>query len=154
MAKKKDIEARTEELLIPIAKEQGVSIYDVEYVKEAGEWYLRAYIDREGGVDIDKCVDVSHALSDALDEEDMIEEAYTLEVSSPGLGRKLTKDRHFANSLGKEVDITLYEAEDGNKTFTGILKSFDKDSVTLETGQTARRFERKAAAVIRLTLDL
>ena len=85
--KKNEIEKRTEELLLPIAEANGVSIYDVEYVKEAGEWYLRAYIDKPDGVNINDCVNVNHALSDALDAEDYIEEAYTLEVSSPGLGR-------------------------------------------------------------------
>lgn len=153
MSRTKDIEKLTEELLIPIAERQGVSIYDVEYVREAGEWYLRAFIDREGGVDIDKCVDVSRELSDALDEKDFIDEAYTLEVSSPGLGRKLTKDRHLSNSLGQEVEITLYKALPDGKTFTGILKTFDADTITLTADGTDRTFERSAAAVVRLTFD-
>ena len=102
MSKKDDIEKKTEALLTPIAEANGVRVYDVEYVKEAGEWYLRAYIDKDGGVNINECVDVSHALSDALDEDDFIEEAYTLEVSSPGLGRQLKKDRHFASSIGQD----------------------------------------------------
>ena len=95
MSKKEEIEAHTEQLLLPVIQEKGFSIYDIEYIKEAGEWYLRAYIDKPGGININDCVDVSHALSDALDKEDFIEDAYTLEVSSPGLGRQLKKDRHL-----------------------------------------------------------
>ena len=98
MAKRKQTEELVEKLLEPIAEAHGVRIYDVEYVKEGQEYYLRAYIDKDGGVTIDDCVDVSHDLSDALDAADPISEAYTLEVSSPGLGRTLTKDRHFAAS--------------------------------------------------------
>ena len=89
MPKGKEIEARAEALLLPIAEENGVEIYDVEYVKEGGEWYLRAYIDKADGVNIQDCENVSRKLSDRLDEEDFIEEAYILEVSSPGLGRPL-----------------------------------------------------------------
>ena len=121
MSKKDDIEKKTEALLTPIAEANGVRVYDVEYVKEAGEWYLRAYIDKDGGVDINECVDVSHALSDALDVDDFIEEAYTLEVSSPGLGRQLKKDRHFANSIGQDVELKLFKPRDGVKEFAGTL---------------------------------
>ena len=108
MSKKEEIEAHTEQLLLSVTQEKGLSIYDVEYIKEAGDWYLRAYIDKPGGININDCVDVSHALSDALDKEDFIEDAYTLEVSSPGLGRQLKKDRHFVSSIGREVDLKTY----------------------------------------------
>ena len=100
MSKGKNIETRTEELLAPIAQADGVEIYDVEYVKEGSDWYLRAYIDKEGGVNITDCETVSRALSDRLDEEDFIEDAYILEVSSPGLGRALKKDKHLEKSIG------------------------------------------------------
>ncbi len=153
MSRREEIETKTEALLRPIAEENEVRIYDVEFVKEAGEWYLRAYIDKDGGVDINKCVDVSHALSDALDEHDFIEEAYTLEVSSPGLGRQLKKDRHFENSLGLDVDVKLYKAVDGVKEFTGKLKSYDADTVTVTIGDKDRDFIRKEISSIRLTLD-
>lgn len=102
MSKRETYERKTEELLNPIAQENHVEIYDVEYVKEGNEWFLRAYIDKEGGVDIDDCVAVSRSLSDRLDDEDFIDEAYTLEVSSPGLGRALKKDRHFEKALAKK----------------------------------------------------
>ncbi|HIV90816.1 MAG TPA: ribosome maturation factor RimP [Candidatus Eisenbergiella stercoravium] len=153
MPKGKEIEARTEELLLPIAEENGVEIYDVEYVKEGGEWYLRAYIDREDGVNIQDCENVSRKLSDRLDEEDFIEEAYILEVSSPGLGRPLKKDRHLEKSLGKEVELRLYRPQEKQKEFEGILKAYDKDSVTLEIQEEERKFAKSDIALIRLALD-
>ena len=153
MSRREEIENKTEALLKPIAEQNEVSIYDVEFVKEAGEWYLRAYIDREGGVDINKCVDVSHALSDALDEHDFIEEAYTLEVSSPGLGRALKKDRHFENSLGQDVELKLFKARDGVKEFAGTLKGYDSDSVTVTINDKDEIFSRKEISVIKLALD-
>ena len=153
MSRKEDIERRAEELLTPIAEKHGTTVYDVEYVKEAGDWYLRAYIDKEGGVNIGDCVDVSHDLSDALDADDFIEDAYTLEVSSPGLGRQLKKDRHFENSLGKEVELKLYKARDGVKEFAGTLKSYDSTSVTVTINDEDESFLRKEISVIKLALD-
>lgn len=153
MSRKEDIERKTEEILDPIAKKHGTTVYDVEYVKEAGDWYLRAYIDKEGGVNIGDCVDVSHELSDALDADDFIEDAYTLEVSSPGLGRQLKKDRHFQNSLGLEVDLKTYKPVDGCKEFTGILKAYDEETVTVTIQDIDKIFTRKDISVIRLSLD-
>ena len=105
MSKKENYESKTEALLLPIAEKNHVEIYDVEYVKEGSEWYLRAYIDREGGVSINDCEAVSRELSDALDREDFVEDAYILEVSSPGLGRVLKKDNHLQRSLGDKVEL-------------------------------------------------
>ena len=154
MAGKKDIETRAEQLLQPITDAQGVRIYDVEYVKEGSDWYLRAYIDKDGGVTIEDCEAVSRAYSEKLDEADLIKDAYILEVSSPGLGRQLKKDRHFENSLGEEVELKLFEAVDGEKEFTGTLKAYDKDTVTIEAeGGDTKTFERSKLAVIRLTVD-
>ena len=153
MPKGKDIEARTEELLLPIAEENGVEIYDVEYVKEGGEWYLRAYIDKEGGVNIQDCENVSRKLSDRLDEEDYIEDAYILEVSSPGLGRALKKDRHLEKSLGRAVELRLYRPLEKRKEFEGILKAYDRDSVTIETEDEEKKFAKSDIALIRLALD-
>ncbi len=153
MSKKEDIEKKTEALLTPIAEKCGVRIYDVEYVKEAGEWYLRAYIDKDGGVDINDCVDVNHALSDALDEDDFIDEAYTLEVSSPGLGRQLKKDRHFENSIGQDVELKLFKAKDGVKEFAGTLKNFDSTTVTVTINDKDETFIRKEISVIKLAFD-
>lgn len=153
MSKRDAYEARTEEILVPIAQENGVSIYDVEYVKEGSDWYLRAYIDKEAGVDINDCERVSRALSDALDEQDFIEDAYILEVSSPGLGRALKKDKHLQMSLGKEVEIKTYRPIEKCKEFTGILKAFDKSTVTIEKEQEEKVFEKSEIALIRLTFD-
>ena len=150
---KENYEERTERLLEPIVSGFGFTLVDVEYVKEAGEWYLRAYIDKDGGVNINDCVDVNHALSDALDVDDFIEDAYTLEVSSPGLGRQLKKDRHFENSLGKEVELKLYKAIDGVKEFAGTLKSYDSTSVTVTINDKDETFLRKEISVIKLALD-
>lgn len=150
---KKNYEERTEALLEPIAAAAGVSIYDVEYVKEGGEWYLRAYIDKPEGVNINDCETVSRALSDKLDEEDFIEEAYILEVSSPGLGRTLKKDKHLQMSIGEAVEIKTYKPIDGQKEMEGILKAFDKETITLEIDGAEKVFARNEIARIALALD-
>lgn len=154
MAGKKDYESRAEELLQPIAEVHQVSIYDVEYVKEGKEWYLRAYIDKPGGVNINDCENVSREFSTALDQEDLIQDAYILEVSSPGLGRQLKKDRHLQNSIGEEVIVKLYEAENGQKELTGTLQTFDKKVIVITDEEgLERQIERNKIAQIRLTLD-
>ena len=157
MSKKENYEAKAEELLKPIAEANHVEIYDVEYVKEGSEWYLRCYIDKEEGVSINDCEAVSRALSDELDRTDFIDDAYILEVSSPGLGRTLKKDKHLRKSLLEEVEVKTYKPIMGKKEFTGILKAFDEDSVTLgaalKEGIEDIIFDRKDIAVIKLTLD-
>jgi ribosome maturation factor RimP len=153
MSKRETYESRTEELLKPIADENGVEIYDVEFVKEAGEYYLRAYIDKEGGVTIGDCEAVSRRLSDELDRADYIEEAYILEVSSPGLGRTLKKDRHLEKSVGQEVEVKTFKPIEKKKEFVGILKAFDEKTVTIEEGEKETVFNREDIARIRLTFD-
>lgn len=156
MSKKETYEARTETLLTPIAEANGVEIYDIEYVKEGSDWYLRAYIDKPEGVNIEDCEKVSRALSDVLDQEDFIADAYILEVSSPGLGRTLKKDKHLEKSIGQKVDIRLYKPMDGCKEFTGILERFDKDSITIFTEDDEKKeihFMRTDIALIRLAFD-
>lgn len=150
---KRDYESRTEELLTPIAEAAGVSVYDVEYVKEGSEWYLRCYIDKPDGVTIEDCETVSRALSDRLDEEDYITDAYILEVSSPGLGRTLKKDKHLAKSIGQEVELKTYKPIEKQKEFSGILRAFDQDTVTIETQTGEIQFDRSDVALIRLALD-
>ena len=103
MSRKETYEQKTEELLIPLIEQHQFELVDVEYVKEAGTWYLRLYIDKEGGITIDDCEAVSRLFSDKLDEEDFIDDAYIMEVSSPGLGRPLKKEKDFKRSMGKEV---------------------------------------------------
>lgn len=157
MSKKENYEVKTEELLKPIADANHVEIYDVEYVKEGSEWYLRCYIDKEEGVNINDCEAVSRMLSDELDRTDFIEDAYILEVSSPGLGRALKKDKHLKKSLLEEVEIKIYKPIGGSREFTGILKAFDENTVTLgaalNEGIEDIVFNRKDIAVIKLTLD-
>ena len=154
MSKRETYEAKATAMLEPICAANGVEIYDVEYVSEAGEWYLRAYIDKEGGVTIDDCEAVSRALSDALDADDFIEDAYYLEVSSPGLGRTLKKDSHLAKSIGLSVDIKTYKPIDKVKEFNGILKSFNENEITVETDGKDITFNRQDIALIKLALDL
>ena len=157
MSKRETYEAKTEALLAPIAAAAGVEIYDVEYGKEGADWYLRAYIDKPEGVSIVDCETVSRAFSDQLDQEDFIPDAYILEVSSPGLGRALRKDRHLEKSLGEEVEIKTYKPIEQHKEFVGILKAYDKDTVTIEVESGSetkdRVFAKSDIAIIRLTLD-
>lgn len=153
MSRREEYESKTEAMLKPIAEANGVSIYDVEYVKEGAGYYLRAYIDKKEGVNIQDCENVSRALSDALDREDFIPEAYTLEVSSPGLGRALKKDKHLQASIGQEVEIRLYKPIDKCREFSGRLQSFDEGCVTILEGEKERSFSRSDIALIRLALD-
>jgi len=155
MSKRESYEAKAEELLAPIVEKMGIEIYDVEYVKEGSEYYLRAYIDKEGGVSINDCEAVSRAFSDVLDEADPIEEAYILEVSSPGLGRTLKKDRHLQKSIGQDVEVKLFKPLEGTKCkeFEGELIRFDEKTITIRDDKTERTFERSAVALIRLALD-
>ena len=153
MTRREKYESRTEAFLLPVLAEHNFELWDVEYVKEAGTWYLRAYIDKPDGVNIGDCEAVSRALSDKLDEADFIEDAYILEVSSPGLGRTLKKDKHLEKSLGEEVEIRLYKPVDKCREFTGVLKSYDADSITIDTAEKEMTFARKEIALIRLALD-
>ena len=154
MSKREEYEARTEEFLLPLMAEHQFELVDVEYVKEAGTWYLRAYIDKEDGIAVDDCEVISRKLSEWLDEKDFITDSYILEVSSPGLGRPLKKEKDFARSIGKEVEIKLYRALNKQKDFTGILKSYDKESVTIEQEDgTEMKFTRSDIALIRLAFD-
>ena len=132
MAKREIYEQKTEELLLPIIEKNQFELVDVEYVKEGSNWYLRAYIDKPGGITVDDCEVVSRALSELLDQNDFIEDSYILEVSSPGLGRPLKKEKDFQRSLGEEVEIRTYRAINRQKEFVGVLKGYDKESVTIE----------------------
>ena len=127
---------------------------DVEYVKEGSTWYLRAYIDKPGGINIDDCEKVSRRLSDILDEKDYIDDAYIMEVSSPGLGRPLKKEKDFKRSLGEEVEIRTYRMMDKQKEFFGILKEYDDSTVTImQEDETFKTFAKSDIALIRLAFD-
>lgn len=154
MSKREIYEAKTEELVLPLVEAHHFELVDVEYVKEAGTWYLRIYIDKEGGININDCELISRAFSDILDKEDYIEDAYILEVSSPGLGRPLKKEKDFERNLGEEVEIRTYQPIEKQKEFTGLLESWDKKSVTiqLESGEKIT-IARADIALIRQALD-
>ena len=149
MGKKESYESRVEKHLLPL-----MELVDVEYVKEAGTWYLRAYIDKEGGIAVDDCEVISRALSDWLDKEDFIDDSYILEVSSPGLGRPLKKEKDFVRSMGKDVDVRLYRQLNKQKEFTGALSAYDENTVTLTMEDGSQMvFEKADIALIRLALD-
>lgn len=153
MSKSKTYEAQTEEILQPIAEACGVEIYDVEYVKEGSDWYLRAYIDKPEGVTIDDCENVSRALSAKMDDNDFIEDAYILEVSSPGLGRALKKEKHLLKSIGMEVEVKTYKPIEKEKQFVGILISYKDDTITIKTDKKEMSFNKSEVASVRLTFD-
>ena len=151
MSKKEQYEQKTEELMLPIIESHGFELVDVEYVKEAGTWYLRAYIDKPGGITVDDCEVVSRAFSDILDEKDYIEDTYIFEVSSPGLDRPLKKEKDFARSIGKDVELKLYKAINKEKEFVGVLAAYDEETVTLEMDDASlMTFDRADIAIIRL----
>ena len=162
MSKARDYEEQTEQLLQPIIDENNFELVDVEYVKEGGNWFLRAYIDKEGGITIDDCELVSRALSDLLDKEDFIPDSYILEVSSPGLGRQLKKDKDFKRSIGKEIEIKLYKPvkiKDGKKEVStkeliGVLEAFDGEKliVSFDEEETMELL-RSDIAIVKLALD-
>lgn len=134
-----------------IALEQGVYIVDVTYKKADDSYSLCYYIDKEGGIGIDECESFSKAVEEVLDKENFINEAYTLEVSSPGADRKLTKEREFLYYIGREVDVKLYKAEDGVKEFTGVLRDFKDGTATIDIDGEIKEIPAKDAAYIRLS---
>ena len=137
-------------LALPVVESAGCSLWDVEYVKEAGAWYLRVYIDKEGGVSIDDCEAVSRPLSDLLDQADPIEGSYTFEVSSAGADRVLKKAEHFARFQGAEVEVKLYRPKEGRKEFVGVLKGYESGDVTLDVNGAETRFSKQEIALVRL----
>lgn len=154
MSIREQYEQKAEAMAQPIIDSFGFELVDVEYVKEAGTWYLRFYIDKEGGITIDDCEAVSRLFSDKLDEKDFIDDAYIMEVSSPGLGRPLKKEKDYRRSMGKEIEIRTYRPINKEKEFFGILSAYDDNSVTitLEDEQT-QTFQKSEIALIRLAFD-
>lgn len=143
----------TAQLARPVVEENGCTLWDVEYVKEAGSWYLRVYIDKETGVSIDDCEAVSRTLSDLLDEADPIQDAYTFEVSSAGADRALKRPEHFAAYLGAPVDVKLYQPVDGSKLCTGTLLAYDDGGVTVGAAAGPVTFGKKDVALVRLHIE-
>lgn len=154
MSRHEIYEQRAAELLEPILEDMNFELVDVEYVKEAGTWYLRSYIDKPGGITVDDCEAVSRQYSDRLDQEDFIEDSYIMEVSSPGLDRPLKKDKDFERNLGREVEIRTYRPIEKEKEFYGILCAYDDNSVTIEREDKKQmNFLKKDMALIRPALD-
>ena len=149
MSKANDYEAKTEALILPILERMEFELVDVEYVKEGGIYYLRAYIDKEGGITVNDCEAVAREMNVLLDEKDFIPDSYTFEVSSPGLGRPLKKEKDYVRNMGKEVEIRTYRAINRSKEFYGLLTAYDKDSVTIDSDGEMLNFDRKDIALIR-----
>ena len=143
------IEEKVEKLIQDKVKNIGYSLYDVEYVKEGANYYLRIYIDSPKGIDLSDCEKVSNEINDILDEADYIKEQYFLEVSSPGIERVLRKDKHLKQNIENRVEVKLFKKDEkGNKSYIGILKKFDTETVTIETTEEIT-IERKNIALLK-----
>ena len=139
------------DIVEPLAKELGLSIWDVRFLKEGSQWYLRVFIDKDGGVGIDDCVNLSHAIDGPIDEANPIEQAYILEVSSPGVERDLVRDEHFSTYIGEKIKVKMIRPVDGKREFSGILESYEDGNITIrledESGFT---FTKKEASFVKL----
>lgn len=154
MSKASEYEAKTEKLILPILERLSFELVDVEYVKEGSVWYLRAYIDKEGGITVNDCETVAREMNTLLDEEDFIPDSYTFEVSSPGLGRPLKKEKDYVRNMGKKIEIRTYRSINRSKDFCGFLKAYDATSVTIEIEEGEElTFEKADIALIRQAID-
>ncbi len=149
----KKITELVRELAEPVVQENGCTLWDVEYVREAGQWYLRLYIDKDGGVDILDCEAISRRVSDLLDEADPIESSYIFEVGSAGAERALKRPGDFERFMGSPVTLKTYKARDGRKEFAGTLTGYDDGAVTIAVGDAALRFEKGEIALVRLRVE-
>ena len=142
-----------ESLARPVVEGFGLTLWDVEYVKEGGQWYLRLYLDREDGVTIEDCEAVSRAMDPILDEKDPIAESYTFEVSSAGLERPLKRPSDFERFMGSAVTVKLYRPRNGLKEIPGILRGYEEGRVTVEAGKETITFEKSEVALVRLRVE-
>ena len=147
------IEEKVESLIENKIQELGYTLYDVEYVKEGKDYYLRIYIDSEKGISLDDCELVSNNITELLDKEDYIKEQYFLEVSSPGVERVLKKDKHLQNNIGVNVQVKLFKPFNGQKQYEGILKSFDETNIEIETDSQNLKIERQNIGQIKTIFD-
>lgn len=155
MGKRRMYEERTESLILPILERNQFELVDVEYVKEGSAWYLRAYIDKEGGITVNDCEQVAREMNEILDREDYVEDSYVFEVSSPGLTRPLKKEKDYIRNIGKPVEIRTYRTIDHKKEFAGILKAYDADSVTItDENEKDILFNKTDIALIRQAFEL
>ena len=137
----------------PLVKENGCSLWDVEYVREGGEWFLRLYIDKEGGVDIDDCENVSRAVDPVLDEKDPIPESYRFEVCSAGLERQLKRPSDFERFMGEPILLKTYQPKNGTKEFPGVLAGYDNGTVTVDMNGKSIAFDKTEIALVRLRVE-
>ena len=142
------------ELARPVVEEEGCSLWDVEYVREAGSWFLRVFIDKEGGVDIMDCERISRRLDPILDEADPIPDSYTFEVGSAGIERELKRPSDFEQFMGHEVEVRLYQAVDGSKVFVGKLIGYENGNVSIEVGKASMRFMKSQVALVKLHVSI
>ena len=138
----------------PVVEEEGCTLWDVEYVREAGTWYLRVFVDKEGGLSIDDCERISRRLDPMLDEADPIPDSYVFEVGSAGAERELKRPGDFARFLGSEVELRLYQPLNGSKSYVGLLRGYEDGDVTLEVGGAPLRFEKGRIALVRLHVSI
>lgn len=150
MAKGKNTVAVVWELVEPYAEELGLRIWDVRFLKEGADWYLRIFIDKDGGVSIDDCVDMTHAINKPLDESDPIEQAYFLEVSSPGVERDLVRDEHFTAYVGEKIKVKMIRPVDGKREFSGIFEDYNDGNITIRmSDESGFTFTKKEASWIK-----
>lgn len=142
------------EIAAPVAEQLGLSIWDIRFQKEGVSWYLRIYIDKEGGVGITDCENFSRAIDGPLDDADPIEQSYYLEVSSPGIERQLTRDEHFKKYIGSPVTVRLIRPRDGEREFKGTLESYDNGMITVTAPDgSGICFEKKEVSSVKLSDD-
>lgn len=154
MSRKEDYEEKTWELVAPILEELSLKAVDVEFLKEGPDYYLRVYIDRDGGVGINDCEEVSRRLDPLLDEENFINDPYILEVSSPGLGRALRRPRDFAWAMDREVELRTFKKTENGGEFRGILRGYNDSEVTIGLKDGERVFARRDLSMIRMAMDI
>ncbi len=138
----------------PVVEDEGCTLWDVEYVREAGTWYLRVLVDKAGGLSIDDCERISRRLDPMLDEADPIPDSYVFEVGSAGAERELKRPGDFEQFLGSEVELRLYQPLDGSKSFVGLLRGYEDGDVTIETGGRELRFEKSRIALVKLHISI
>ena len=147
------IEDKVENLIKTKVQELGYNLYDVEYVKEGKDYFLRVYIHKDNGITLDDCEIVSNGITEILDNADYIKEQYFLEVSSPGVERILKKDKHLKSNIGANVQVKLFKPLDGKKQYEGILKDFDSDNIKIETSSQILEIERQNIGQIKTIFD-
>ena len=147
------IEEKVEKLILTPVSELGYSIYDVEYVKEGKNYFLRIYIDKQDGIDLNDCEKVNNAITDILDEANYIKEQYFLEISSPGIERVLRKEKHLKNNIGNNIEIRLFKPINGEKQWIGTLKEYDTENITIQNDKELIKIPRKNIALIKTVYD-